>query len=126
MSMRTPLGRVLGFGSAHDGTAHFMAQRISAVGLALLGSWFAVSLLQLDGTTYLDVTKFVARPLNGILLALLAVTLSYHSWLGVRVVIEDYVHGPGRKLAYLILSRFAHLFVAAASVYAILRIGFDS
>ena len=42
MSLRTPLSRVLGLGSARDGTRHFLAQRVSAVALALLGSWFAI------------------------------------------------------------------------------------
>ena len=123
MSLRTPLGRVLGLGSAKDGTAHFMAQRISAIALAILGSWFLVSLLTLDSLAYLDVIIFIGQPLNGILLALFCMTVSYHSYLGVQVVIEDYVHAPGLKLASLIASRFAHIFFGAAAIFAILKIG---
>jgi succinate dehydrogenase / fumarate reductase membrane anchor subunit len=123
MSLRTPLGRVLGLGSARDGTRHFMAQRVSAVALALLGPWFAISLARLDSMTYLDVTRFIARPMNGVLMMLLCVTLALHSQLGVQVVIEDYVHTDGRKLFYLVLSRFIHVLVAVAAVYAVLRIG---
>jgi succinate dehydrogenase / fumarate reductase membrane anchor subunit len=123
MSLRTPLGRVLGLGSARDGTRHFMAQRVSAVALALLGPWFAISLFRLDSMTYLDVTRFIARPMNGVLMMLLCVTLALHSQLGVQVVIEDYVHTDGRKLFYLVLSRFIHVLVAVAAVYAVLRIG---
>ncbi len=123
MSLRTPLGRVLGLGSARDGTRHFMAQRVSAAALALLGPWFAISLARLDSMTYLDVTRFIARPMNGVLMMLLCVTLALHSQLGVQVVIEDYVHTDGRKLFYLVLSRFIHVLVAVAAVYAVLRIG---
>lgn len=123
MSLRTPLGRVLGLGSARDGTRHFMAQRVSAVALALLGPWFAISLLRLDSMTYLDVTRFIARPMNGVLMMLLCLTLALHSQLGVQVVIEDYVHTDGRKLFYLVLSRFIHVLVAVAAVYAVLRVG---
>ena len=123
MSLRTPLGRVLGLGSAKDGTAHFMAQRISAIALAILGSWFLVSLLTLDSLAYLDVIIFIGQPLNGILLALFCMTVSYHSYLGVQVVIEDYVHAHGFKLIVLIASKFAHVFIAVASLYAILSIG---
>ena len=125
MSLRTPLGRVLGLGSARDGTRHFVSQRVSAVGLALLGPWFAISLLRLESMTYLDVTGFIARPMNGVLMILLCMTLALHSYLGVQVVIEDYVHGEGRKLMYLLLSRFLHLLVAVAAVYAVIRIGID-
>ena len=123
MSLRSPLGRVLGLGSAKDGTDHWLAQRISAVALALLGSWFVVSLAMLGTVKYGNVIAFLGEPLNGVLMALLCVTLAYHSYLGVQVVVEDYVHTKGTKIVLLIVSRFAHVFVAVASVYAILRIG---
>ena len=123
MSLRSPLGRVLGLGSARDGTGHWWTQRVTAVALLLLGSWFVVALLRIDGLTYLEVIRFVARPLNAVLLALLAITLSWHSFLGVQVVIEDYIHAPAAKLAWLLFSRFAHAFLAIASVYAIVVIG---
>ena len=126
MSLRTPLGRVLGHGSAKDGTDHFVSQRISAIALAILGLWFLYSMLTIETMTYLDVFRFLAQPLNTVLMSLLCLTVAYHSWLGVQVVIEDYVHTPGTKLFSLIVSRFAHAFVAFACVYAIMRTGFGS
>jgi len=126
MSLKTPLGRVLGLGSAKEGTDHWWGQRVSAVALLFLGSWFLYSLLGLQNFTYLEVIRFVGVPLNGVLLSLLAMTLAYHSYLGVQVVIEDYVHTPGTKVVSLLLSRFAHVFVAIAAVYAILVIGIGS
>ena len=126
MSLKTPLGRVLGLGSAKEGTDHWWAQRVSAVALILLGGWFVISLLRLESLTYLDVIRFVGVPLNAILLSLLSLTLAYHSYLGVQVVIEDYVHAPGAKVVSLLLSRFAHALVAIATVYAILVIGIGS
>ena len=44
-------------------------------------------------------------------------------YLGVQVVIEDYVHGPGMKVLSLLLSRFAHVLFAVAGIFAILKIG---
>ena len=126
MSLKTPLGRVLGLGSAKEGTDHWWGQRVSAIALVLLGSWFVYSLLRLDSLTYLDVIRFIGMPLNAVLLSLLSLTLAYHSYLGVQVVIEDYVHAPGTKVVSLLLSRFAHVFVAIAAVYAILVIGIGS
>ena len=126
MSLKTPLGRVLGLGTAKEGTDHFVAQRVSAIALALLGCWFLAMMLSLESLAYLDVLRFIGQPLNGILLALLCITVSYHSYLGVQVVIEDYVHSHGPKLAALIASRFAHVFIAVATLYAILSIGLDT
>ena len=126
MSLKTPLGRVLGLGSAKEGTDHWWGQRVSAVAMIILGSWFVYSLLGLESLTYLDVIRFIGVPLNGVLLSLLSITLAYHSYLGVQVVIEDYVHAPATKVVSLLLSRFAHVFVAIAAVYAILVIGIGS
>lgn len=117
------MSRVLGLGSARDGTEHWWSQRVSAVALALLGLWFAGSLAGLEGFGHAQVIPFIADPLNSVLLVLFCLTLAYHSQLGVQVVIEDYVHASAAKVAALVLSRFAHVFVAALSVYSVLRIG---
>lgn len=126
MALKTPLGRVLGLGSAKEGTDHFVGQRLSAIALALLGTWFAFSMVRMDSFAYLEVFRFIAEPVNTVLMVLLSVAIGYHSHLGVQVVIEDYVHGPGMKTTLLIASRFAHVVLAVAAVYAILRIGFTS
>ena len=126
MSLRTPLGRVLGHGSAKDGTDHFVSQRISAIALAMLGLWFLYSMLTIESLTYLDVYRFLAMPMNTVLMSLLCLTVAYHSYLGVQVVIEDYVHSGGLKIVSLLASRFAHAFVAFACVYAVMRIGLGS
>jgi succinate dehydrogenase / fumarate reductase membrane anchor subunit len=124
MSLRTPLGRVLGLGTAREGTSHFISQRVSAVGLLFLGSWFAYRLFTLESFAYLEVIRFIGAPFNSVLLLLLTLTLAFHSWLGVQVVIEDYVHAHGPKLLALITSRFIHIVLVTAAVYAVLRIGF--
>ncbi|MDJ0794559.1 MAG: succinate dehydrogenase, hydrophobic membrane anchor protein [Woeseiaceae bacterium] len=123
MSLRTPLGRVLGLGTAKDGTAHWWAQRVSGAGLAILGLWFAWSIATLPDYDHASAVAFISEPVNAVLLLLLTVTMGYHSYLGVQVVIEDYVHSHGIKITALVLSRFAHLFLAVAAVFAILKLG---
>jgi succinate dehydrogenase / fumarate reductase membrane anchor subunit len=126
MSLRSPLGRVLGLGSAKEGTEHWWGQRVSAAALVLLGLWFAVAMAHLHVAHYEDVIAFIAMPLHSVLLILLCATMAYHSWLGVQVVIEDYIHAPVAKITLLTLSRFVHVLVAVASIYAILRIGISA
>ncbi|NNC76893.1 MAG: succinate dehydrogenase, hydrophobic membrane anchor protein [Woeseiaceae bacterium] len=123
MSLKTPLGRVLGLGSAKNGTDHFVSQRVSAVALAFLGCWFIYQMLVIDSMAYLEIIRFISQPMNTVLLSLLCVTVAYHSYLGVQVVIEDYVHSPGIKHASLLASQFGHAVGGAAAVYAVLRIG---
>ena len=123
MSLRSPIGRVLGLGSAKDGTAHWWSQRVSGVALALLGTWFVIGLLRMPGFGHAEAVDFISDLPNPVLLILLTLTMAYHSYLGVQVVIEDYVHGHGLKMASLVTSRFAHALLAAVGVYAILRLG---
>ena len=57
---RTPLKEVLGLGSAKTGTAHFVAQRLTATALVVLGIWFLVFVLGLLGADYVTATAAVA------------------------------------------------------------------
>jgi succinate dehydrogenase / fumarate reductase membrane anchor subunit len=123
MSLRSPLGRVLGLGTAKDGTGHWWGQRVSGIAMAMLGLWFAISLATMPGYSHADAVAFIGPLPNPVLLILLCVTMAYHSNLGVQVVIEDYVHSHGLKLASLIVSRFAHIVFAVVGVFAILKIG---
>ena len=126
MSLRSPLGRVLGLGTARDGTSHWWGQRVSAIALLFLGLWFAASLATMSGFSHAEAVSFIGRPINSILLLLLSLTLAYHSYLGLQVVIEDYVNAPGIKMMALILSRFAHVLLAVAAVFAVLKIGLNA
>jgi succinate dehydrogenase / fumarate reductase membrane anchor subunit len=122
MSLRSPLSRVLGYGSAKEGTDHWWMQRVTAIALVLLGGWFLVSFAGLPGYSLEDVTAWVRYPMNAIVLLLGSVTLAYHSMLGVQVVIEDYVHGPGLKVFSLIVNKFVHIFLGLAAVLAVLNV----
>lgn len=122
MSLVTPLNRVLGLGSAKGGVEHWWVQRVTAAALVLLGLWFACSIASLDDFAHATVVEWIREPATSVLLILTALTASYHSYLGVRVVLEDYVHEPGTKVVLLALSTFVHVAIAIASVFAVLRI----
>ena len=118
----TPLGRVLGLGSAKDGAGHWWVQRVTAVALVPLTIWFLLSLAALPLADHAAVTVWVRHGLHAVPLAVLVLTLCAHSRLGVQVVIEDYVHHHALKITSLLLSTFAHALVAATGVFAVLRI----
>ena len=120
MSLRSPLGKVLGRGAAGEGVGHWWAQRVTAVALIPLTVWFAAALLAQDLQSYEHMRAWLARPWVAVATILLAATLAWHSKLGVQVVIEDYVHAKGAKTLLLMLSTFVHVAAAVAAVFAVL------
>ncbi len=124
MSLRSPLGRVLGLGSARGGSSHWYAQRVTAVALVLLGTWFVGSLATLDGGSYEQVTGWLGSPLNSALALLLVVVAAYHAGLGLQVVVEDYVSDKGTRAAVLVVVKFALVVAAVVGAFAVLRIAF--
>jgi succinate dehydrogenase / fumarate reductase membrane anchor subunit len=111
-------------GSAKDGTSHWWAQRVTAVALIPLTLWFFFSLLSLPGLDYGTVKAWLALPLSSFLAALSVAVLTYHSYLGTTVVVEDYVHASGWKVASLLLLRFVYVLLGGASIFAVLRVAF--
>ena len=122
MSLRTPLGRALSDGSARDGVAHWVAQRVTAIALAPLAIWLLVALLSLPLADYASVMRWLGAGMHPVLLALTVLIAAWHAWLGVQVVIEDYVHGLLSRTLALLCSLLVHVLVAAAGVYAVLRV----
>ena len=123
MSLRSPLGRVLGLGSAKGGSSHWYAQRVSAVALVLLCLWFILSLAALDGASYEQVTSWLGSPLHTALAMLFVAAAAWHAMLGLQVVIEDYVAGKGVRASVLVAIKFALVVAAVVGVLAVLRIG---
>ncbi len=126
MSLRTPLGRVLGMGSAKEGTGHWWGQRVSAVALVPLTLWFLIALLMLPRHDYATVKAWLALPFSGFLAILAVAVLSYHSYLGTTVIVEDYVHAAGLKVGTLLLLRFLYVLCGGAGIFAILRVAFGT
>lgn len=124
MTLRSPVGRVLGLGAAKEGVSHWWSQRVSAVALVILTLWFVSALLRMPDFGHATVIAWMGAPVHAVLLLLLVGTLIYHSQLGVQVVIEDYVHHHGMKIASMLLVTFIHVALAALGIFAVLRVAF--
>lgn len=121
-SIRTPLGKVRGLGSAKHGAGHFIAQRVTAIGLVFLVPWFLISLIGAVRGGYDGALLWIADPVNAVLTLLAVGAALYHMRLGMQVVIEDYIAKNSTKAVLLILNAFICVALFAAAAYAVLKI----
>ncbi len=124
MSLRSPLGRVRGLGSAKSGTEHFWMQRLTAIALIPLTLWFVYSLITLVGADHAAAAVWLRAPTTAVLMLLLIVATFHHMQLGLQVVIEDYIHGEAIKIASLVIMKGASLLLAVAAAFAVLKVAF--
>lgn len=121
--MRSPLARARGLGPARAGVAPWWFERVTAVALVPLTLWLAASLIALAGADHALVVEWLKRPLTTLLLVLQLTALFTHLALGLRVVIEDYVHS-GAKLPALLAVYFSCFALAVAGILATLHLSF--
>ena len=122
MSLRSPLGKVRGLGSAKEGVAHWWAQRMTAVALVPLMIWFVASICAMTGADYDAVRTWIATPMVSIMLVLLTLAVFHHAQLGLQVVLEDYVHTEWLKIASIAIVKFAAIGLAVANIFSIVKI----
>jgi len=122
--LRTPLSQVKGLGSAKEGTSHFWTQRLTAIALVPLVIWLCFSVASLPDMDYLAVREWLSSPSTSIMMVLFIMVASYHSRLGLQVIIEDYVSGHAARTAAIIAVTFAAGVIAVIGVFSVLRIAF--
>jgi succinate dehydrogenase / fumarate reductase membrane anchor subunit len=122
--MSTPLGRVLGLGSAKSGTEHFWRQRLTAVANVPLTVAFVVIVIGLLGRNHAAVVQILGSPLVAIVMLLFIASITTHMRIGMQVIIEDYVHDEVTKLVLLMANTFFAVAVGLACAFAILMLSF--
>ena len=121
---RTDRKKVEGLGGAHHGAGLWVRERISSLLLVFLGVWGLWAVTQFLGDGYDGAAAWLRTPVNAGLLLLLIWVALYHMNVGLRVVIEDYVHKPFGKGALLFINFFLCLLLGVAAAFAILKVAF--
>ncbi|HZK90135.1 MAG TPA: succinate dehydrogenase, hydrophobic membrane anchor protein [Stellaceae bacterium] len=120
--MRSPLGRAVGLGSAKEGVEHWWRQRMTALALVPLVLWFVVMVIELAGADRQTLVAWMHNPMAAVLMILLLAAGFYHAALGLQVVIEDYVHSEGLKIAALVAMRLLCIVFVVRGILAVLKL----
>ena len=120
--IQSDIAKAKGLGSAHHGTEHWMAQRVTSIANIPLVIWFVFSVMHLKGASHEAFTSYMAEPLNALAAILLILSVFYHAVLGAQVVVEDYISCKWFKMAKLIGMKLFFTALAVACIFSVLRI----
>jgi succinate dehydrogenase / fumarate reductase, membrane anchor subunit len=123
-NMRTPLGRVRGYGSAKSGTDDFIRQRLTAIANIPLTIGAVLIVTSVIGRNHAAVAQILGSTPVAIVMVLFIISVFYHMRIGMQAIIEDYVHEERAKYALLILNTFFTIAAGLTSIYAILKLSF--
>lgn len=123
--MSTELGRVRGYGSAHEGVHHWWHQKLTAGTNLLLMVWLLASIAMLPAYDYATVRLWLGSAWAAIPMLLLIVSITYHFRLGLQVAIEDYARMQSRFVAIVLLNVYAAA-IAGVAIFSILKIAFGA
>ena len=123
-NMRTPLGRVRGYGSAKSGTEDFIRQRLTAIANIPLTIGAVLIVTSVIGRNHAAVAQILGSTPVAIVMLLFIISVFYHMRIGMQAIIEDYVHEERAKYALLILNTFFTIAAGFSSIYAILKLSF--
>ncbi len=122
MNLRTPLSKVKGLGSAKHGASHWWNQRLTALALIPLVLWFSFSIALIAVADYATVTAWIGSPFTAVLMILSLGVGFYHGYLGLQVIIEDYVAHESLKIAMIIGIGLLSILFATLGIVAVLKI----
>ncbi|PVH28512.1 succinate dehydrogenase, hydrophobic membrane anchor protein [Pararhodobacter oceanensis] len=126
MAYRTDYSRVQGSGAAGEGAHHFWIQRLTSLALVPLTILFLIPFGRALGGGYEALIATYGQFGNALTAALFIGVACWHFSIGIQVVIEDYIHGTGARVALLILTKLFSYTLAAAGILAIAKILFSA
>jgi len=125
-SLRTPLAKAKGHGSAKEGTDHFWYHRLTAIALIPLVIWFCFSLASLPSMDYATFSAWLSQPFTAVMMISVVIACFYHASLGLQVILEDYVSQKGIRTGAIIAVKMLCLFLAITGVFSVVKISLGS
>ena len=120
LNYRSALGQIRGLGSAHKGTQHWWMQRVTAIALVPLGLWLIYALVTIHTYDYAVTLYWLTRPHNALLMLVTVTCGLYHAFLGLHVIIDDYIHHPVTKIILIVTLRIIVSLMALSAFISII------
>ena len=121
-SMRTPLAKVRGLGSAKSGVHHWWHQRLTAIAMVPLVLSAIYLVFRIAGSNYNQAISLLQNPFYAAILLLLIITGFWHCMLGIQVVIEDYVGSEWGRITSIIIVKAILILLATLSALSLFKI----
>ena len=112
--------------SERHGAGEWTAERLSSLILVPLTLWGLWSGFALSGGGYDGAGAWFRSPVNAVLLAVTLLVSLWHMQMGLKVIVDDYIHKPGSRAALLGLIGMLCVLLAAAGVFFIVRLALGS
>ncbi len=112
--------------SDRHGAGEWTAERASSLILVPLTLWGLWSGFVLSGGGYDGALAWFRSPVNAVLLAVTLLVSVWHMQMGLKVIVDDYIHKPGSRTAILGLIGLLCVLIAAAGVFFIVRLALGS
>ncbi len=110
--------------SAHHGAGEWLAERGTSVVMVPLAIWAIISAVGIAGKGFEAALAFAKTPLNAGLLGTFLLVACWHMYMGLKVIIDDYLAGPLRGfLVFIVFLLSAVLAVACAGALWFLHQG---
>lgn len=122
----TPLGKVKGLGASGHGGHHWLEERFTSVSLVLLSLWLVFSLAMLPELSHEVLKEWLSSAWGAVPMTLLVITAFKHGLDGMKVVVDDYVHDEGNRVALHFLLTMTAIAGAATSLFALAKIAFGA
>ncbi len=119
---RSDLAIAKNLGSAGSGSVHWWHQRVTAVILTMATFWLVCFSWNLSGSEVSGIIDVVKKPYNIVMLTLFTVAGFYHAALGIRVIIEDYVHCRAIRLTLVLLVQIFSIVTIISFIIAVLHV----
>ncbi len=122
----TPLAKVRGLGPAGHNGGHWIEERFTTVALTLLSLWLLFSLMMLPALDRDTLVEWLGAPAAAVPMALFVIAAFSHALDGIKVVVDDYVHAEGNRIATHFVLKMLAISGAALSLFALAKIAFGA